>query len=75
MNNNWLKIAAVAAAILIALIVINQFTGSIDPATTAFAKIIENFKSASYSFDLTYKAGNATGQTEIKARQPEETGV
>jgi outer membrane lipoprotein-sorting protein len=70
MNKNWLKLAAIAAAILIALILINQFTGSIDPATTAFAKIIENFKSTSYSFNLTYKAGNATGQTEIKLLQP-----
>ena len=70
MNNNWLKLAAVAAASLIALILITLFTRSIDPATTAFAKIIENFKSASYSFDLTYKADNDTGQTEVQILQP-----
>jgi outer membrane lipoprotein-sorting protein len=70
MKTKVTKLAIAAAIIFVAFIVINQFGGSIDPATAAFAEIIENFKTASYSFDLTFEVGNASKTVEAKILQP-----
>ncbi|HEG44046.1 MAG TPA: hypothetical protein ENH94_08360 [Phycisphaerales bacterium] len=64
MQSKITKLTAAAAIILVAITIINQFGGSIDGTSVAFANAMEHFAAAETArFDLTIEFGDQQPQT------------
>jgi len=67
MNSRITKFAVAAVIIVAALVGINQFGGSIDGSSVAFAKVVDSIRYCSYSFDLIVEPGGQSSKKEFES--------